>query len=104
MTFEAITSIAQAETEAKEMIASAESRARQMVIDAEKEGKAAIETAKAMAADECAKIENSAQETADKKAKDVGRNTEEEKSRLCETAMAKMSEAAGLVIDRIIRG
>ena len=45
MTFEAITNIAQAETEAKEMIASAENKARQMLIDAEKEGKAAIEAA-----------------------------------------------------------
>ncbi len=104
MTFEAITSIAQAETEAKEMIASAESKARQMLIDAEKEGKAAIETAKAMAADECAKIENSAQETAAKKAKNTSRNTEEEKTRLYESARAKMGEAAGLVIDKIIRG
>ena len=104
MTFEAITNIAQAETEAKEMIASAESRARQMVIDAEKEGKAALETARSMAADECAKIENSAQETAAKKAKTAGRIIEEEKSRLYETAQAKMGEAAGLVIDKIIRG
>ena len=104
MTFEAINKIAQAETEAKEMITSAESKARQMLIDAEKEGKAALETARSMAADECAKIENSAQETADKKAKIAGRQTEEEKSRLYEAAQAKMSDAAGLVIDKIIRG
>ena len=86
------------------MIASAETRARQMLVDAEKEGKAAIEAAKSMAADECAKIENSAQETAEKKAKTANRNTEEEKNRLFETAKAKMDEAAGLVVDRIIRG
>lgn len=104
MTFEAITSIAQAETEAKEMITSAESKARQMIIDTEKEGQAALETARTMAADECAKIENSARETADKKARSAGMMTEEEKARLCETAQAKMEEAAGLVIDKIIRG
>ena len=104
MTFEAITNIAQAETEAKEMISSAESRARQMVIDAEKEGKAAFEAAKSMAADECTKIESGAQETADKKAKIAGRTTEDEKNRLIEAAQAKMDEAAGLVVEKLIRG
>ncbi|MBO4289289.1 MAG: hypothetical protein J5865_04215 [Lachnospiraceae bacterium] len=104
MTFEAITSIAQAETEAREMITSAESKARQMLIDAEKEGLEAIETARSMAADECVKIENSARETAASKEKIANRNTEDEKTRLYEAAQAKMEEAAGLVIEKIIRG
>ena len=104
MTFEAITSIAQAETEAKELVAAAEARAKQMLLDTEKEGRAAIEKAKTMAADECGKIESGAQETADKKARSANRNTEDEKTRLSEAAMSKMDDAADLVVEKIIRG
>ena len=60
MSFEAITSIAQAEADARSVIQDAEAQARQMVLDAENSGKAAIEDAVRQAR---AKREDLAKET-----------------------------------------
>ena len=62
MSFEAITSITDAEAEAKYMISGAEAKARQMIEDAHSAGKLAVEAACRKAEDELAELNRQAGE------------------------------------------
>ena len=62
VSFEAIASITQAESDAKAAVAQADAKARQMRIDAENAGKAAIEAAAVKADNELAELRRQADE------------------------------------------
>lgn len=102
MSFEAITSIAQAENEAKAIIAGAEAKAKQMVADAESAGKAAVEAAYAKAESELKELRRQADEQAMSEAGELSGDMENRKAVLRAKAEAKLEKAAALVVERIV--
>ena len=104
MSFDAISTIAKAEADARAAVADAEAQARQMVLDAENSGKAAIEDAVKNAR---AKREDLARETESRIAAAgaaADKEAEQEMQALREQAMGRLDEAAKLVVERIVKG
>lgn len=102
MSFEAITSITDAEAEAKYMISGAEAKARQMVEDAHSAGKLAIEAACKKAEDELAELNRQAGEKAKAGAAVLSEQMESKKAAMRAVAESKLPEAASLVVERIV--
>ncbi len=102
MSFEAITSIAQAEAEAKATVAAAEARAKQLLAEAETAGKAAVEAAGAKADSELAELRRQADEKAMTEAGGLSKETENKKAALRAKAEARLEKAAALVVERIV--
>lgn len=102
MSFEAITSITQAENEAKAIIAGAEAKAKQMAADAESAGKAAVEAACAKAESELKELRRQADEQAMSEAGGLSGDMENKKAVLRAKAEARLEKAAALVVERIV--
>jgi len=102
MSFEAITSIAQAEQEAKAAVAAAEAKAKQMLSDAEAAGKAAVEAAGAKADEELAELRRQAREKAKGDAQTLAGELENKKAALAARAETRLEQAASLVVERIV--
>ena len=104
MSFEAITSITQAEEAAKVAVQYAEAQAKQMLADAEAAGKAEIEANIKKAESELVKLREKADEKSAEAAGILGGRVADRKSALREAAQAKLDDAAALVVERIVKG
>jgi len=102
MSFEAITSIAEAEQKAKQTVAEAEAKAKQMIVDAENAGKAAVEAAVVKADSEVAELRRQADEKAVADAEKLSSDNENKKAALRAKAETKLEKAANLVVERIV--
>lgn len=102
MSYEAITSVTQAEAAAKTAVANAEAKAKQMLTDAENAGKAAIEAACVKAESELQELRARAGEKAVSEAGDLSKDLENRKAALRAKAEAKLEQAATLVVERIV--
>lgn len=102
MSYEAITSVTQAEAAAKTAVANAEVKAKQMLTDAENAGKAAIEAACVKAESELQELRARAGEKAVSEAGDLSKDLENRKAALRAKAEAKLEQAATLVVERIV--
>ena len=102
MSFEAITSITEAEAEAKYMISAAEAKAKQMIEDAHSAGKLAVEAACRKAEDELAELNRQAGVKAESGAAALADELESKKAAMCAVAEGKLDRAATLVVERIV--
>ena len=102
MSFEAITSIAQAETDAKAAVAAAEAKAKQMLADAQAAGKAAVDAACSKAEEELVELGRQAKEKAKGDAQALAGELENQKAVLRTRAEARLDQAASLVVERIV--
>ena len=102
MSFEAISSITQAEAEARAMVAGAEQRARQLAADAENAGKLAVDAAAAKAAEELAELSRQVDDKARAQAEAYAAELENKKAALRAKAGGKLDQAAALVVERIV--
>lgn len=102
MSFEAITSIAGAEAEAKNAVSAAEVKAKQMLADAQSAGKLAVETACAKAETELLELNRQAGDKARASAEQLSSEMESRKAALHARAEARLGEAATLVVERIV--
>lgn len=102
MSFEAITGIVGAETQAKAAVAGAEARAKQMLTDAQSAGKASVEAACAKAEIELAELRRKAGEKARDQAGAFSGELENRKAALRAKAEARLEKAAALVVERIV--
>ena len=102
MSFEAISSIARAEHEAKTAVAAAEGRSKQMLSDAEAAGKAVVEAAGSKAEEELAELNRQAKEKAKGSARALAGELENQKAVLRSRAEARLEQAASLVVERIV--
>ena len=102
MSFEAITSIARAETEAKAATAAAEAKAKQMISDAEAAGKAAVDAACSKAEEELVELNRQAREKAKGDAQTLAGELENQKAVLRGRAESRLNQAASLVVERIV--
>lgn len=102
MSFEAITNITQAETEAKATVAAAQAKAKQLVSDAEAAGKAAVEAACSKAEQELAELNRQARDKAKTQAQGLAGELENKKAVLRARAEERLDQAASLVVERIV--
>jgi V/A-type H+-transporting ATPase subunit G/H len=102
MSFEAITTIAQAENEAKAAVSAAEAKSKQLIADAEAAGKAAVEAAGSKADEELAELSRQAKEKAKGDAQTLAGELENQKAALRARAEARLDQAASLVVERIV--
>ena len=102
MSFEAITSIAQAEAAAKAAVAEAEAKAKQLVSDAQSAGKAAVEAAVSKADNELTELRRQADEKAMSGAGALSAEVESKKASMRAVAQARLEKAAALVVERIV--
>ncbi|MDO5444607.1 MAG: hypothetical protein Q4F31_03185 [Eubacteriales bacterium] len=104
MSFDAITSIAQAEDAAKVAVSYARAQAKQMEADAEVSGQEAIRTALAKAEDELKKLREQSDIRATENAAKFSGKLENKKAVLQAAAEARMGKAAELIAERIVNG
>ena len=102
MSLEAITSITEAEAQAKAAVAAAEGKAKQMLADAREAGKAALDAAAAKADNELAQLKLQTEKKAVEEAERLARQLEEQKTGLRELAGGKLEQAAALIVERIV--
>lgn len=102
MSYEAITSVTQAETEAKITVQNAEAKAKQMLADAENAGKAAVEAACVKAESELQQLRTMAGEKAVNEAGDLSKDLENRKAELRAKAESRLEQAATLIVERIV--
>ena len=102
MSFEAVSLITKAESEAKTLVAEAEARAKQMISDAENDGHAAITAAGEKAERELAELKKQAGSRAVEQAGILSESTENGKAELRARAEKQIDRAADLVVERIV--
>ena len=102
MSFEAVSLITQAESEAKTLVAEAEARAKQMLSDAENDGHAAVTAAMEKAERELAELKKQAGSKAVEQAEILSESTENSKAELRAKAEQQIDRAAELVVERIV--
>ncbi len=104
MSYDAITSIAQAEDASKVAVQYAQAQAKQMAADAEAAGKASVEAAVARADRELETLRQKSDEKSIADARQVLKALETKKTVLRGGAQAKLDSAAALVMERIVKG
>lgn len=104
MSFDAITSIAQAEDAAKVAVQYARAQAKQMLADADAAGKASVAAAVDRAEKELVALGQKADEKSVADAKQVRAELDKKKTALRAEAGAKLEAAATLVAERIVNG
>ncbi|MBQ8074862.1 MAG: hypothetical protein IJ237_02650 [Oscillospiraceae bacterium] len=104
MSFDAITSIAQAEDAAKVAVQYAKAQAKQMLADADAAGKASIDASIARAEKELDELRLKSDEKSVNDAKKLRRELDTKKAVLRAGAEAKLEAAATLVAERIVSG
>ncbi len=102
MSFEAITSVANAEQEAKNAVAAAQAKARQLLADAEAAGKASLEAAAAKAESELELLQTRAEEKSRSDGQTLSQELERERNALRRKAEARLGEATALIVERIV--
>ncbi len=102
MSFEAIQSVTQAESEAKTAVANAELKAKQMLADAQSAGRLAVETAVSKAEGELQELNRQAGEKAVAATQTLTAELSNKKAALRAKAEARLEEAATLVVERIV--
>ena len=93
-----------AEEQAQKIRTDAAGEAKKLLADAEKAGQAAIENAKARAAQTQQQMRQKAQEQADAESKTAAEAAAQQAAALRDTAKAHMPEAAKLIAERIVNG
>lgn len=104
MSFDAITSIAQAEDAAKVAVQYAKAQAKQMLADAETAGKASVDASVVRAEKELDELRLKSDEKSVSDAKKLRRELDAKKAFLRAEAQAKLEAAAALVAERIVNG
>ena len=104
MSFDAITSIAQAEDAAKVAVQYSRAQAKQMFADAEAAGKASIESSVVRAEKELDELKQKADEKSVNDAKKLRRELDTKKAILRAAAESRLEAAATLVAERIVNG
>lgn len=102
MSLEAITSVANAEQEAKNAVAAAQARAKQLLADAEAAGKASLEAARAKADSELEVLQIKAEEKSRTDGLTLAQELEQDRSALRRKAEARLEEATALIVERIV--
>ena len=103
MSLEAITSVTNAEREAKAAVAAAQVQARQLLADADTAGKAALDAARAKADSELETLRVRAEERSRTDAAALTRELGSRREELCRKAEAKLDAAAALIVERIVK-
>ena len=96
MSFEAITTVRDAETRAKQIVLDASQSA------AEADGKAAVQAALAKAAEELKTLQTKSDEKATTDAEALAAQTREQEAVMRTKAEAKLDQAASLIVERIV--
>ena len=104
MSFDAITSIAQAEDAAKVAVQYAQAQAKQMLADAEADGKGEIDAALARAEKELRALRQKSDAKSVEDAKKLLNELETKKAVLQAGAEARLDAAAALVVERVLKG
>ena len=102
MSLEAITSVINAEREAKAAVAAAQAQAKQLLADAETAGKTALEAARAKADSELETLRVRAEEKSRADAESLTGDLESRREELCRQAEGKLDAAAALIVERIV--
>lgn len=103
MSFEAITSVTQAEAEAKAAVAAAEAKARQLLADAETAGKAAVDAAAARAESELKELRRRTEERSAQESAKLTETLQGRQAQLRAQAEPKLKDAAALIVERIVK-
>ncbi len=103
MSFEAITGITNAESEAKAQIAAAEARAKQMISDVRADGKAIVSAAISKAEAELVQLRLQSDEKAEAAGKSLLEELAQQKAVLKAQAESRMDKAAALIVERIVK-
>lgn len=104
MSFEAITTIRDAEERAKQIRAEASAAAKTAVEAAEAEGRATIEAAQRKAQDELQVLRAKSDEKAKTDAGELAANTKNKEAAMRTRAAARLDQAASLIVERIVNG
>ena len=104
MSFEAITTISEAEETAKRVKAQAAQDAKAAIAAAEAEGKAGLDAAEKKAAEEIRALRARSDEKAKADAQELANVTEEQKAAMLEKAQGRMDKAAALIVERVVNG
>lgn len=102
MSFEAISSISQAEAEAKAAVAAAEAKAKQLIADAENAGSLSVDAACAKAASELAQLNRQVTDKAKAQTGVLAGELENQKAVMRAKAEGRLEQAAALVVERIV--
>ena len=104
MSFEAITTISEAEESAKRMKAEALSAAKAAQAAAQAEGRTALAEAEKKAAAELAELRSKSDEKAKEDARQLASDTENRKAAMRARADARLEKAAALIVERVVNG
>lgn len=104
MSFEAITTISEAEEQARQMKVQAQADVRAALAEAEAEGKRALAAAEEKAARELVELRTKSDEKAKADAVQLASDTENRKAALRARADARMEKAAALIVERVVNG
>ena len=104
MSLEAITTISEAEENARRMKAEAAAAAKAAEAVALAEGKAALEAAAQKAASELAELRAKSDEKAREDARQLASDTENKKAAMRARADARLGKAAALIVERVVNG
>ena len=102
MSMDAIKSISEAETEARQAKTRAQQAAEQIVADAEKAGKESLTSMNARAESEIATLIRKADLEAEEHAKELASTTANRQATLRARAESRLDKAAQLIIERIV--
>lgn len=104
MSFEAITTISEAEENARRMKAKAEADAKAAEAAAQAEGKTALAAAEKKAADELKELQAKSDDKARADAEQLASDTENKKAAMRARAEARLEKAAALIVERVVNG
>ena len=104
MSLEAITTISEAEENARRMKAEAAAAAKAAEAAALAEGKTALEAAAQKAASELAELRAKSDEKAREDARQLASDTENKKAAMRARADTRLGKAAALIVERVVNG
>ena len=102
MSFEAITTVREAEERAKQIKTEAAQSAAEAIETAELDGKAAVEAALEKARGELKELVTKSDNKATQEAEVLAAQTKEAEAAMRERAEAKLDQAASLIVERIV--
>ena len=102
MSFEAITTVREAEARAKQIKTEAAQSAAEAIEAAELDGKAAVEAALAKAREELRTLRSKSDEKATQDAEALAATTKDREAVMRTRAEAKLDQAASLIVERIV--
>ena len=102
MSFEAITTVREAEARAKQIKTEAAQSAAEAIEAAELDGKAAVDAALAKAREELRTLRSKSDEKATQDAEALAATTKDREAVMRSRAEAKLDQAASLIVERIV--